>query len=128
VDAIVVMDRGARILGAGSRLRPRAIAEVAPGACILEYAGTVDRAACDEAGLLVYPPAAASGGHVARTIGEILYAPVVELHTAGLRVGEVMARGRAEGLGRTECEARAVADGPGERVPASRGSSSARGR
>ena len=66
IDAVIVMDRRARLSSTGSRLRPRALASVAPGACVLEYAGEVDRAACEEAGVLVYPPSAPAGGHVAR--------------------------------------------------------------
>lgn len=114
-DALLLMDRRAR-LADDAPLRPDAVARAAPGAAVLEYAGEVDRRACRRAGLFVYPPEAPARGHVARTIGEILYAPVVELHAAGLKVGEVMSRARGDGLGRAACERRALADAPGERV------------
>jgi hypothetical protein len=96
-----------------TRLRPSALARVAPEAAILECAGQVDRSACERSGILVYPPVAPQEGHVARTIGEILYAPIIELHTAGLRVGEIMSRARAAGLTRSDCEKKAIEEGPG---------------
>jgi hypothetical protein len=116
VDGLVLMDPSARVGSEGS-LTPEAIAAGSPGAAILEYAGTVDRSRCAELGLVVYPLSAPRQGHVARTIGEILYAPVVELHVAGLRVGELLARARAEGLDPAGAERRACELGPGAPLP-----------
>jgi hypothetical protein len=116
LDGLVLMDREVRITP-GERISPEVIAERSPGAAILEYAGLVDRARCAALDLVVYPDKSPVRGHVARTIGEILYAPVVELHTAGLRVGELMTRARAEGLDAAAAEGRARVDGPGEPVP-----------
>lgn len=124
LDGLVLMDPGMR-LAPGGPLTPDELAARSPGAAILEYAGLVDRPRCAALGLVVYPLQAPVRGHVARTIGEILYAPVVELHTAGLRVGELMARARAGGLDAAAAEDRACALGPGEPLPRSGGASAA---
>lgn len=116
IDGLILMDSTARI-EPGGHLAAESIAGAAPGAAILEYAGMAHRESCAATGLVVYPPSPAANGHVARTIGEILYAPVIELHTAGLRVGELMARGRLEGKSAAECELVACEEGPGEPLP-----------
>lgn len=116
VDCLILMDPSAR-LEPGGLLAPEAIATAAPGAAVLEYAGVAHRESCATEGLIVYPLSPPSNGHVARTIGEILYAPVIELHTAGLRVGELMARARLEGKIADACELIACREGPGERLP-----------
>jgi len=116
VDGLVLMDRAA-VVGPGGALIPERLASAAPGAAILEYAGSAERKRCAAAGLIVYPLSPPLRGHVARTIGEILYAPVIELHAAGLRVGELMARARARGLDSLACEQLACDVGPGELVP-----------
>ncbi len=116
LDALLLMDDAAAVTPNGP-LSPDIVAARAPGAALLEYAGTIDRSACADQGLLVYPRTAPRSGHVARTIGEILYAPVIELHTAGLKVGEILARHRIAGATAEECERRACVDGPGEMIP-----------
>lgn len=116
IDGLILMAPTASVDPKGP-LTADAIAGVAPGAAILEYAGTAHRESCAASGLIVYPSSPASSGHVARTIGEILYAPVIELHTAGLRVGELMARARLEGKSAEACEQVACKEGPGEALP-----------
>lgn len=115
LDALILMSRETRIAPDAS-LSPRQLARRSPGAAVLEYAGEVDRQACRDAAVIVYPLTPPRAGHVARTIGEIISDPVVELHAAGLRVGELMVRARADGLDAAACEAVACGQGPGERL------------
>ena len=85
------------LVGASAVISAAELAALAPHLAVVVYNGRVDRRGLEEAGLRVFPESDPGGGHTARTIGELVPAPVIELHTAGLRVGEVMARARRRG-------------------------------
>jgi len=116
LDALVLMTPGARVT-ASSRVTPRILAAHGRGVAILECAGEVDREECAASNLPVYPPLPPSAGHVGRTIGEILYAPVIELHAAGLRVAQAMSDARCRGASARQCEAAGAELPIGQRVP-----------
>lgn len=60
-----------------------------PRAMILRFAGDVDTAALDAAGIGYYPPEVASG-HMGILPSDVGYEPVVRLQAGGLRVGQAM--------------------------------------
>ncbi len=99
VDALVTFaaDPDTEFIGTNGPISARELAALAPHLAVAAYAGRVDRKGLVEAGLRVWPEADPVGGHSAHTIGELVPQPIVEAHTAGLRVGEVMARARRRG-------------------------------
>jgi hypothetical protein len=115
-DALLTFDpmRQREFVGPEGEILPELLAEIAPGIAVVPYSGRVDRAGLEAAGIACFPRHDPGGGHSANTIGEILPAPVIELHTAGLKVGEIMARARLAGRSMREAEQAAVEQGPGE--------------
>jgi hypothetical protein len=115
-DALFTFDplREWDFISATGELTPEELAQVAPAISVVNYSGKVDRAGLQAVGINCFPRHDPGGGHSANTIGEILPAPVIELHTAGLRVGQIMARARMEGRSYLEAEQSAVASGLGE--------------
>jgi hypothetical protein len=103
-------------IGARGEISPQALASVAPAISVVNYSGQVDRAGLWAAGINCFPRHDPGGGHSANTIGEILPAPVIELHAAGLRVGEIMARARLRGQSPLAAERAATQSGLGEDV------------
>jgi hypothetical protein len=95
-------------------LTPEELAQIAPAISVVNYSGKVDRAGLHAVGINCFPRHDPGGGHSANTIGEILPAPVIELHVAGLRVGEIMAQARLEGRSHLEAERAAVDSSLGE--------------
>jgi hypothetical protein len=115
-DALFTFDplRERDFIGLAGELTPEELAQIAPAISVVNYSGKVDRAGLQAVGINCFPRHDPGGGHSANTIGEILPAPVIELHVAGLRVGQIMARARLEGRSHLEAEQAAVDSGLGE--------------
>jgi hypothetical protein len=62
-----------------------------PGAVVVQYWGDLDRAACERAGIPVWPPADPGRGHMGVLPSAVGPEPIVRLQTGGLKVGEVLA-------------------------------------
>lgn len=81
-------------------LAARELAALNPSIAIAHISGLVDAAACRSAGLHIVPDAVAESPRtMSVTTGYLGVRPVLELHTAGLKVGEVMARAWRESGG-----------------------------
>jgi hypothetical protein len=115
-EAVLTFDplRQKEFIGPCGEITAQRLAEVAPGVAVVNYSGGVDRAGLSAVGINCFPRRDPGGGHSANTIGEILPAPVIELHTAGLKVGELMARARLEGRSALEAEEAALREGLAE--------------
>jgi hypothetical protein len=115
-DALCTFDplRERDFIGPAGELTPEELAQVAPAISVVNYSGHVDRAGLQAVGINCFPRRDPGGGHSANTIGEILPAPVIELHAAGLKVGQIMARARLEGRSHLEAERAAIDSGLGE--------------
>jgi len=74
-----------------------AIADAWPEAVVAQFWGDVDRAACREAGVPVWPRAAPRPGHMGILPSAVGPDPVVRLQAAGLKVGEILWRARRAG-------------------------------
>lgn len=70
------------------------LAERAPGALVAQYWGDVDRAALAAASVPVWPLGEPEKGHMAILPSAIGPEPIVRLQAGGLKVGQVLARGR----------------------------------
>lgn len=71
-----------------------ALAAAAPGACLLQFWGDIDRDAADRVWTgPIWPPQAPSQGHMAVLLSDLGHEPVVRLQTGGLRAAQLLARG-----------------------------------
>jgi hypothetical protein len=107
IDALVVADyrRDDWIVGAGGDITVQDLAEAAPTVAVLQFAGRVDAAGLVDQGLVVYPSHEVGARRMGQTLAELGPRPVIELHTAGLKVGETAARARRCGLDAAAAEA-----------------------
>lgn len=91
IDVIVIADymRQDTIIGADGDVNPQELATIAPYITLIQFAGRVDVAALQAAGLRVYPGKSLESQRMMFTLAELGARPVVELHAAGLKVGEI---------------------------------------
>jgi hypothetical protein len=90
-DALVVADyrRDDIIIGTDGDLSVEVLANSAPGLTVVQFAGCIDVQALKERGIMVYPGIELEARRMAMTLAALGPRPVVELHTAGLKVGEI---------------------------------------
>jgi len=90
IDALVVADysRDDVIIGPGGDMSSAHLACIAPGVTVIQFAGRVDLADLAAQGLAVYPRVAIGAHRMAVTLAGLGPRPVIELHAAGLRVGQ----------------------------------------
>lgn len=100
VDAIVVAEHldHRLLIGHGGLVDPRSLARLSPGIAIAHMAGNVDAGSIRDAGLRLAPDTISPPGHMSFHAGLMGPLPVLHLFTAGLKVGERMARARLSGL------------------------------
>jgi hypothetical protein len=112
-DALVLCpaDPGVRTVGVRGWIEAAALAAAAPHLAVVSLAGEVDVRGLNEAGVRSWP----GPGDPAPL--DLLPAPLIELHTAGLKVGEVMARARRRGSSSLAAEQVAAAEAHGELLP-----------
>jgi hypothetical protein len=92
LDAVVVADytRADTIIGKGGDLSCDAFAAHAAGAAIVQFAGLIDVDDLSRRGLTVSPGLELPPHRMARTLAYLGPRPVVDLHAAGLKVGELL--------------------------------------
>lgn len=97
VEAVVVADytRPELIIGPGGDVSAEHFAEIARGATVIQFAGQVDVQRLVDNGINVYPGVNLIGRRMARTLADLGPRPVVDLHAAGLKVGELGVRNPA---------------------------------
>jgi hypothetical protein len=102
---------GRRMVGPRAEIGAAPLAALAPHLAVLCLAGEVDRRGLATAGLTCWP----AEGHAVPA--DLLPQAVVALHTAGLKVGEVMARARQRGSSPPVAEELAAAEAYAELLP-----------
>jgi hypothetical protein len=102
---------GRRVIGPGAEIDAVDLAKAAPHLAVLCLEGEIDRRGLAAAGLTAWPADGAMAPF------DLLPQAVVELHTAGLRVGEVMARARQRGSSPPVAEELAAAEAHAELLP-----------
>ncbi len=112
-DALILCpsDAEARTVGPRGWIEAAALAVAAPHLAVVSLSGEPDRRGLAGAGLRSWPGA----GDPAPL--ELLPAPLIELHTAGLKVGEVMARARRRGSSSLAAEQVAAVEAHAELLP-----------
>jgi len=95
-DALVVADysREDVIIGPTGDLALNKLARLNRSLTVIQLAGRVDTHGLTENGITVYPGGALDARRMAMTLAELGPRPVVELHAAGLKVGEIALRER----------------------------------
>lgn len=90
VDALLVADytRDDEIIGADGDMTVADVAAAAPSLVVVQVAGRVDVSGLMDAGVTVSPPLPLPAHRMASTLAAIGPRPVIELHGAGLRVGQ----------------------------------------
>lgn len=93
-DAIVVALDPARtpVLGESDMAR---LATVAPGTCIAQFWGDVDRASAARRGIQVWPRIEPAPGHMGILLNRLGPEPIIRLQAGGLRAAEYVFRGGA---------------------------------
>ena len=79
---------------------------------IVHIAGNINRKEIDSAAIPCVPQQSAAPGYMSVATDYLGPKPVIALHTAGLKVGEAMARTRLAGLNPTEAEKKVLGDLP----------------
>jgi len=86
------------LLGPHGQLSLEKLLQINPGVSIVHIAGIVDSNAIEKSKIPHRPEKIGSPGHMSVTTDYLGPKPLVDLHTAGLKVGEVMAIARLNGL------------------------------
>jgi hypothetical protein len=100
------------VLGEGGVLTARDVKDLAPASTVVQFAGAVDSASLSSVGVPVWPPVPVPARRMVHTLGVLGPKPVVELHAAGLKVGEALHRERLAGASAAEAPSRAAQRSP----------------
>jgi hypothetical protein len=100
LDAVIIADFYSRIaiVGPNRWVDPNLIAYTSPNAFILQYAGLIDVESVIQAGLECIPDYEVGSFRMWRTLAYLSPRPVIDLHAAGLKVGELMWRELNKGV------------------------------
>jgi hypothetical protein len=101
----------ARTVGPGGSIDAVTLAAAAPHLAVVSLAGELDRHGLTGAGLRCWPAAGDAAPH------DLLPQPLIDLHTAGLKVGEVMTRSRRRGSSPLAAELLAASETHAEQLP-----------
>jgi hypothetical protein len=97
-DALVVADycREAIIVGEKGQRTVEEVVQANPGLTVIQFAGKVAAQSLQENGLVVYPSGDLPSHRMGMTLASLGPRPVIALHGAGLKVGEVLAQARRQ--------------------------------
>lgn len=113
-DALIVAEHGddTMLLGSRGSLTLAAIKAVNPGIGIGVISGNVDIAELRASGLNYWPRTLLPYRYMSFQAADLGPLPVLELYTAGLKVGEAMARARLNGMSVEDAKHYATANSP----------------
>jgi hypothetical protein len=91
-DAILVMDHHSRaaLIGDSAPIKPHDLAKVNPSLAVVHVSGGVDRESLVSHGIDCWPDRFAPAGYMSAATDYLGPRPMIDLHTAGLKVGEVL--------------------------------------
>ncbi len=96
------------VVGNGGYISPVKLKELCPDVVLVQLNGRIDRKELDKYKIHYLPHDEPVEGHMSWSLSELGPRPVIDLNTAGLKVGELMARARQRGLSREEAEKEAL--------------------
>ena len=99
LDAIITADheKDNELIGQEGYVRAKDLKIQCPDVLILNLAGNIDRKELDNCNIR-YLPENKEAHHMGWTLSQLGPKPVIDLHTAGLKVGEILARLRMAGF------------------------------
>jgi hypothetical protein len=105
-DAMVVVEQNSRrvLIGPNGEIGTDELYDLNPCLVLAHVCGGVDRAAIESIGLPCYPETFAMPGYMSVATDYLGPKPLIDLHTAGLKVGERLAYARKRGLAGLEAE------------------------
>lgn len=105
-DAVVVVEHYNHrpLIGQGAEIGAEELSGLNPQLAITHICGGVDRDALNAVGLNCHPSRFAVPGYMSVTTDYLGPRPLIDLHTAGLKIGEELTRARAKGLSGQEAE------------------------
>ena len=100
------------LIGSEGQITVGELLMLSPYVSIVHIAGNINREEIDNAALPCVPQKSAAPGYMSITTDYLGPKPVIALHTAGLKVGEAMARTRLAGLDPIDAEKKVLRDLP----------------
>lgn len=119
IDALIIADYGEEsvLVGSGSaQMSAEDLRRLSDKVTIIQFAGDVDIDELDRFQLPYYPAKRVGKHRMGMTLAHLGPKPVIELHAAGLKVGEALARARLSGKNREESERAALESSPAEGI------------
>ena len=115
-DALVVADYTCReiLVGPGGHITGKELFKIAPSIRVIQFCGPVDIEELRKQGISYYPEKQGSSFKMGMTFADLGPRPVIDLHCAGIKVGEAMARARMSGLGIEETKLKALEESPAQ--------------
>jgi len=109
-DAVVVIEHhnNRELIGNQGEINVQQLHQLNPGIAVAHVCGNVDREVLATAGVTCCPERFAPFGYMSVATDFVGPRPLIDLHTAGLRVGEVLARLRLKGMPAFEAEMKAI--------------------
>ncbi len=117
-DLLVFVESASRemLLGECGQLSFKRLLQVNPSISIVHVAGYIDANAVELASIPHRPRKIAKVGHMSATVDYLGPKPLIDLHIAGLKVGEAMAKARLQGLSCEETMQYALESAPAMRL------------
>ena len=100
------------LIGSEGQIAVDELLALSPHVSIIHIAGNINREEIDSAAIPCLPQKSAAPGYMSVTTDYLGPKPVIVLHTAGLKVGEAMARTRLAGFNPIEAEKKVLHDLP----------------
>jgi hypothetical protein len=116
-DALVVADytNNDVFVGAdGAQISAKELVELSRKISVIQFAGDVDIDELDKYNIPYFPQRRVGNFRMGMTLAELGPKPVIDLHCAGLKVGEVMARARQSGKSVEETKMMALKYSPAQ--------------
>lgn len=86
------------VIGKNADISPTQLSELSPETVIVQFNGLIERESLEGHSFTVLPHEEPERGHMGWTLAHLGPKPVIALNCAGLKVGELLARGRLKGL------------------------------
>ncbi len=117
-DGLVIADYSSEevIIGQYGQITAEEIARSAPGISVVPLCGEVDVHSLADEGIPHYPSTGSGKHRMGLTFAALGPRPIIELHAAGLKVGEAMARARLLGLSRKQTRSFALQHSPAQLI------------
>jgi hypothetical protein len=99
-DCLVISDYESRedVIGENGHISVEHLARSSQGIKIIQFTGLLDTKLLKKFGIICYPTTRLRPKRMSRTLADLGPLPVIELHTAGLKVGQVMSTAKKQGL------------------------------